>query len=808
MSTHNGGHGEVTLARTLGLFDAIMIGVGAMIGAGVFVLTGIASGEAGPAAILAFALNGIVTMFTAFSYAELASAIPEAGGGYSFVKRAMPPALGFLSGWMLWFAYTVACALYAVGFGGYFIELLGSYWPAAYSALVETLGLHASVAIVTFLIGGFFITLNVLGADVTGKAENVVTMSKIIILGVFVAFGLAALFQRPDALSAFNPLFPKGFGGVIVAMGLTFIAFEGYDLIATVSEEVKEPTKNIPKATFISLAIAVTLYLFILLVSIGAVDPTKFQVYDKTYDQLPAEMGIHEPLDPDDPEINTSWEILGIYKETGIVRAAENFMPKFGVALIVFGGLFSTMSALNASVLASSRVGFSMGRERMLPASLGAIHPRRRTPHIAVLITGLIIVAMAVGLPLEVVGSGASLMFLLSFALTNAAMILIRIREPDLPRGYKAPLFPLLPILGIIFNLGLAIYQFTFQPMAWYVGLAWVGLGAIVYLAYTVGAGEEGERLPVKILHEERLVPKDYAVLMPLGSVEQARLLGILGSAIAKAHDGEVLALHVVRVPVQLSISDGRMFLKEGKPIMEEAIRQARDEDVPVHTMIRLDRHVGRAITDTARERHSNLMLLGWPGHTASPHHAFGSVIDLVAVNPPCDLAVVRFRKRQQPRRILVPTSGGTNTRLAIGLAIDQARRFTERTGEPSAVTLLYVCVPGDAGPEVLARGFELLRSLASGYDFPLEVKVLMADDVVESIVSESAHHDLVVIGATAQRLFEQVLFGTIPERVALRAPVTVMMVKGYKGPVRSWIQRNFSWLFALGERRRARQLG
>ncbi len=808
MSTHTEGQGEVTLARTLGLFDAVMIGVGAMIGAGVFVLTGIAAGEAGPAAIIAFALNGIVTMFTAFSYAELASAIPEAGGGYSFVKRAMPAGLGFLAGWMLWFAYTVACALYAVGFGGYFVELLGSYWPAAQSLLIGVLGHHATVAVVTFLICAFFISLNFLGADVTGKAENVVTMAKLVVLVIFIAFGLIALFRRPDAFAAFKPMFPKGLGGVIVAMGLTFIAFEGYDLIATVSEEVKQPTKNIPRATFLSLGIAVTIYLLILLVAIGAVDPSKFDVHGTTYNQLPPELEIYEALDPNDPEINASWEILGIYKETGIVRAAENFMPRLGVALIVLGGLFSTMSALNASVLASSRVGFSMGRERMLPEVLGAIHPRRRTPHVAVLATGLIIVIMAVGLPLEVIGSGASLMFLLSFALTNGAMIVIRVREPNLPRGYKAPLFPLLPILGIICNLGLAIYLFTFQPMTWYVGMVWVAVGAVVYVVYTVRAGEGEERLPVKILHEERLVPKDYQVLIPLANVEQARMLGILGAAIAKEHDGEVLALHVVRVPVQLSISDGRMFLREGKPIMEEAIEQAREVDVPVHTMIRLDRHIGRAITDTARERRVDLMLLGWPGHTDSPHNAFGSVIDLVAVNPPCDLAVVRFRKRREPRRILVPTSGGANTRLAISLAIDQARRFAERTGESPVVTLLYVCVPADACPEVRAQGFELLRHLASDYDYPMEVKVLPSDDVVGGITAESAQHDLVVIGATAERLFDQVLFGTIPERVALRAPVTVMMVKGYKGPVRSWIRRNFSWLFALGERQRAKQTG
>jgi nucleotide-binding universal stress UspA family protein len=221
--------------------------------------------------------------------------------------------------------------------------------------------------------------------------------------------------------------------------------------------------------------------------------------------------------------------------------------------------------------------------------------------------------------------------------------------------------------------------------------------------------------------------------------------------------------------------------------------------------MIRLDRHIGRAIIDTARERQMDLMLLGWPGYTDSPHHAFGSVIDLVAGTPPCDLAVVRFRKRREPKRILLPTSGGANTRLAIRLALDQARRFAERSGEWPVVTLLYICMPADACPEVQAGGYELLRSLASDYDYPLEIQVKPADDVVEGIVEESAHHDLVVIGATAERLFDQVLFGTIPERVALRSPVTVMMVKGYKGPVRSWIRRNLSWLFALGERRRAK---
>jgi amino acid transporter/nucleotide-binding universal stress UspA family protein len=783
-------HDEVTLARTLTGFNATMIGLGAMIGAGVFVLTGIAAGEAGPAAIIAFVLNGIVTTFTAFSYAELASTIPEAGGGYAFVKRAYPGVVGFISGWMLWFAYTVACSLYAVGFGGYFVELLESYFPPLFHAFVGLVGHGNAISIITFAITAFFITLNVLGADVTGKAENVITLAKVVVLGFFIAFGLAAMFRSPELVQTnFMPLFPKGVGGVVVAMGLTFIAFEGYDLIATVSEEIKNPKKTIPIATFVSLWAAVIIYLFILLVSIGAVDPTRFtNVYNRLPDQLPGELNARV-LDPADPAVNTVWEILGTYKETGIVRAAENFMPSVGVLIIVFGGLLSTMSALNATVLASSRVAFSMGRERMLPPRLAVIHPVRRTPHIAVLATGFILVAMAVTLPIEVVGSGASLLFLLSFVLVNLSLIWIRRNEPEL-KGFRTPLFPLLPILAVISNLALAIYQFTFQPMAWYVSLAWIGAGLVIYYTYTSRLEAAEAPSEALIVHEEVLAMKDYSVLLPVANEKQAHQLAILGAAIAKEMDGEVLALHVVRLPVQLSLGEARHFLANGKPLMEAVIGEARTFDVPVHTMIRVGRHIGSAILDTAQKRDSNLIILGWPGYTQSRDVAFGNIIDLLAKNPPCDIAVVRFRRREAPQRILIPTAGGLHTRLAIELAIAQARQYERQYPERHpTITLLYV-TPEDENSGAMARGYELLRSLAAGVDYPLEALVVTAPDVVTGILREAEEHNLVVMGATEERLFDQRLFGSISQRVASACGKTVIMVKRYQGPVRSWLRR------------------
>jgi len=777
---------QVTLARTLGYFDATMIGVGAMIGAGIFVLTGLAVGEAGPGALLAFGLNAVVTLITAFTYAELASAIPEAGGGYAFAKHAFPGILGFLSGWMLWFAYSVACALYAVGFGGYFMELLHSYAQPLSEMLVGLLGHGGSVALVTFVISAFFISLNVSGADVTGKAENIITMAKIVVLGIFAVFGVQAIFQEPTLfVDNFTPFLPKGFGGVIVTMGLTFIAFEGYDLIATVSEEIKDPTRNIPKATFTSLSIAVLIYLLIILVSLGAVDPSTF---GDIFGKQPAELGISgaQVLDPSDPAINTTWEILGIYKETGIVRAAENFMPAVGVLIIVFGGLLSTMSALNATVMASSRVAFSMGRERMLPNVLATIHPLRRTPHIAVLVTGLIFVGMAVILPIEVVGSAASVLFLLSFALVNAALIVLRNTEPALARGFKAPFFPWLPGLGIVINLALAFYQIVFQPVAWAVSLVWIGVGGVIYFVYT--KTRVVPEAPVAISTERRITSRYFTVMVPVNNPKQARLLGFLGGIIAADQNGELLALHVVQVPTQLSLFEGQEHLSNGHKLMRDVIKGAEGMDIPVHTLMRLGRNIGQVIQMTVEEQNVNLMMMGWPGYSYKNDVASNPLIDMIGLNPPCDLAFVRFRKREAPRKILIATRGDFHASLALKLARIQASDYKSYHDLSSSITLLQVVSPemGDFGRY---RAASKLRRLADENNVKAWVQILPAEDEYQAILEEAEDHDLVIVHAPSEGLLEQRLFGSIPQRLALECSKTVIMVKRHN-PLQSRLRQ------------------
>jgi len=740
----------VTLSRDLGLFDVTMIGVGAMIGAGVFVLTGSAAGVAGPALILAFLLNGIVTTMTAFSYAELGSSFFEAGGSYVWVKRGLGMTWGFLSGWLSWFATSLACALYGLGFGRFATELI-------LIAGLPTLGLsvHQMTLLLMSAVILVFTYINYRGASETGTVGNVVTIAKVVILLTFAAFGLLAMSRTTAWHARFTEgLLPNGLGGIFLAMGLTFVAFEGYEIIAQSGEEVVNPSRNIPRAIFIAIAVVVVIYVLVAFVAIGAVQP---------------------------PEGLRSYQYLGQQKELAIIEAARQFMP-YGAVLLLISGLASTMSALNATIYSSSRVSFAMGRDRNLPAIFSQIHPWRHTPYWAIAISGGFVLLMGWSLPLEDVASAADIMFLLLFLLVNVTVIIMRRRQPELDRGFVIRWFPWLPLAGIISNLALALHMFNFSPVAWYVTAGWIVVGLLVYWGYFSKA-EEMER-PREILLEEVLVSRDYSVLVPVVNEEQGRILGIIGSAMAKDHNGEVLALHVARVPPQLSLSNGRLFMKEGRPPLEAVIRQGKAADVPVHTMIRLGRNVAEAVRKTALEHASDLIILGWPGYTNTSGRIFGSVIDPVVDNPPTDIALVRYRKYRPLRKILVPIAGGPNSRLAAQLAASMARA----NDQPVTITGLHVVRPG-VSQALRIRAQKAVERAFADTDCQPRAMIIEGENVVDTILATAEDYDLIVLGATNESLFENLLLGNIPEQVTKRASVTVIVVKRRSGPVRSFLR-------------------
>lgn len=750
--------GEVTLSRDLSLFTITMIGVGGMIGAGIFVLTGIAAGVAGPALILAFFLNGLVTMLTAMVYAELGSAFPEAGGGYLWVKEAMGGAQGFLAGWMSWFAHAVAGSLYALAFGRFASELIimAGLQPPGLTVHQMTLGLMTFIIVI-------FTYINYRGVSETGAIGNIITMTKVVILGFFVVFGILAMLRAEEWHTRFTTGFlPNGFGGVLTAMGLTFIAFEGYEIIAQAGEEVVNPKKNIPRAIFLSIIIVVIIYIFVGVVAIGATHP---------------------------PEGLKAYEYLGLKKEVAIVEVAQQIFPfGMGAVVLLLSGLVSTMSALNATTYSSSRVSFAMGRDHNLPELFSWIHPARHTPYFAVLLSGALMLLMAWSLPIEDVAASADILFLLLFFQVNIAVMALRQKMPDLERGYIMPWFPVVPILGLISKAFLAIYLFGYSPIAWYFTIAWVVIGLLTYYAYF--SKIEAMEKPKEILLEEVLVSRDYSVLVPVEDHKQARILGKIASVLACDNEGEVLALHVVQVPQQLNLPEGRLFLKDGRSYLEEVIKQAKMCDVPVHTIIRLSRNVTNAIRQTAIENASDLIVLGWPGYTSSPGRLFGSVADPIVDNPPADVVIVRYREWRPLKRVLVPVSGGLNSRRAVRLAASMAR--AERP-EAAALTLLHVLPTGYTEADHV-RGThavkESMEGIAGLEELAIETRMVEGEDAYSTILQESPGHDLIVIGASEEPLFRNFLVGTGPERVARNAEMTVMMVKRRSSPIHSFMRK------------------
>jgi amino acid transporter len=337
-----------------------MLGLGAMIGAGVFVLTGMAAGEAGPGLILAFIANGVIAVIVGSCYAELSAMLPRAGGAYVWARPALGPLAGFFAGWIGWFAQSVACALYALGFGSFAATLLVD--------AIGNRGLPQDLLPLIFAVGIVlvFLWINYIGSATTGRIETIVTGLKVAILLVVAAFGLRQMFSSPEPLSALQPLLPNGWTGVLAAMGLTFIAFEGYEIIVQTGEEAIDPVRTLPRAIFISIAVAVTIYVLIALVMLGAMTaPDGMPVY----------------------------QYLGQLGELGVAEASGQFMPH-GRVILLFAGLASTASALNATIYSSSRIAFALGRGGDLPQQLAMVHPRHHTPYLAIGTTGAVILVM------------------------------------------------------------------------------------------------------------------------------------------------------------------------------------------------------------------------------------------------------------------------------------------------------------------------------------------------------------------------------------------------------------------------------
>ncbi|MFO1534125.1 MAG: amino acid permease [Thermoplasmatota archaeon] len=749
---------EVRLAREITLVDATMMGVGALMGGGVFVLLGLATGVAGNAILLSLFLNGFITIPTLLVYAELGSASDDAGGGYLWVKQGLGQPFGFLGGWFSWFSHAIACSLYSIasaafitylaGLAGWLPAELGPSWHGLPISLVQALAV---------LLAGLFVVLNYVGVKIGIKAENVINTLVLVAVLVFLAAGFWAVSQDvAHVKSNFQPFWREGgtvanLSNVFLAMGITFIAFEGYEIISQTSEEMQDPKRNIPRAIWAAFLIVWAIMLAITFIALGVTHA---------------------------PDGGPSWVYLGLLQERALITVANEVMP-YGTLLIAGSALLLQLTALNATIYSSSRVSFAMGRDGNLPKFFGAVHPERRTPHKAVLGSGVLILVMAL-LPIATVAASADVMFLLLFLLVNLSYIKLRKTIPQERFGFKAPLFPYIPIIGIFTQFFLAVYLYKYEPHAWYVTGGWLAVGLVVYYAYIrrLEAREPAPPPPLPTVRLPLARPRRSTrilVLIATPAASTARSLARVAGAIAQSLDGEVLLLQAVIVPELTPLAEGQAFYKE-RAVLVQA-RNAIPEGVHAQPLVRIGHNLDALVREVVREEAVTLLLMSGQARVT-----IGQPTSPLLVYPPCDVAVLRLRTPEvKLGKILVTSHAGQHTALGVKLATALAKT----TG---GETTLYKVEEEAVDP---AWGQDLVAAHAvPGSRARVEHE---PGPVVKSILDKARGYDLVVVGArVALRIGRKTLLGPRTQEITDRAPGNILIVRnsapgGGKG---TWLGR------------------
>jgi APA family basic amino acid/polyamine antiporter len=400
------------LQRSLGFWGATSIGIGAIIGTGIFVLIGVASGIAGPGVIISFIIAGFVALLSGLSTAELASFIHESGGSYIYTTKAFGKFPGFIVGWMKSFDYIVGASAVSVGFAAYFAYFLGI---SPSTSILITVG--AVWPIVLML-------LNLKGIKEAAKTNNLLVALKIAALLTLIIVGAIAIFNSGD-YSNYQPFFPKGLSGVMSGAAIIFFAFIGFNTIAVMAEEIKDPERNVPKAILSAFAICTLIYIGVAVIAVGLVN----------------------------------WEVLGTSSaplEFALKTATNNYLI---IQFVAISALFATTSVIMSSIMGGSRALFAMARQGVLPKTLSKIS-RRNVPNLTVLLCGIIISGLVIitNGNLDWLASLFNFGTLLTFIFINLSLLKLRRTLPDIRRSFKVPLYPFTPIAAIIGCVLLSIY--------------------------------------------------------------------------------------------------------------------------------------------------------------------------------------------------------------------------------------------------------------------------------------------------------------------------------------------------------------
>ncbi|GAA3959036.1 amino acid permease [Actinoplanes auranticolor] len=435
---------ETGLSRTLGLWQLTAIGVGGIIGAGIFALAGAVANEtAGPAVLISFLIAGIASAAAALSYAEFAGMIPKAGSAYTYGYVVLGEIVGWFIGWDLLLEYIAIVAVVAIGISGYFAFLMGQLGvdlPAWMLGAPGTGDGHVVdlFAVVLCLLIAFLLNR---GIKAAARFETGVVVLKVAVVLLVIVVGF--FYVRSEN---YQPFFPFGISGAITGAATVFFAVFGYDAMSTAAEESRDAKRHLPKAIIYSLAISMVLYVLATLVLTGM----------QNYREI-------------DPESGFSTAFASV----GLSGLAE---------VIAVGAIIGILTVMFTFMLGVTRVWYAMSRDGLLPAWFAKVHPVRRVPSRVTWIAGVASAIIAGLLPIREAAELTNIGILLAFVVVCVAVIVLRYRRPDLPRSFRLPGMPVIPALGVIFSIWLITFL---TPTTWLRFGAWFLLGLIVYFAYS-----------------------------------------------------------------------------------------------------------------------------------------------------------------------------------------------------------------------------------------------------------------------------------------------------------------------------------
>ena len=440
---HEGVSRTHALNRVLGPMELVFLGIGAIVGTGIFVITGIAAADySGPGVVFAFVLAGTASIFAALCYAEFASMVPIAGSAYTYSYASLGEIFAWIIGWDLILEYTVSVAAVAIGWSGYiatFFEAAGFPLPAAFVNPYGTAGgliNLPAIAIISAITG-----LLILGVRESASVNNVIVAIKLLVLGLFLFIGLGHI--NPVY---YNPFLPFGWSGVIAGAAIVFFAYIGFDAVSTAAEEVRDPQRNLPIGIIVSLLVSTALYIAVAAVLTGIVPYSSLGTTPAPVAYALAEIGV-------------TW----------------------GSALVSVGAICGITSVLLVLLYGQSRIFFAMARDGLLPKAFASVHPVLRTPVNVSVLLGVVTAVLASILPLETVAELVNIGTLAAFIIVAAGVLVLRRSNPEIRRPFRCPLVPLVPVLCILFCGYLALVLPAVTHLRF---VLWLLLGLAIYFLY------------------------------------------------------------------------------------------------------------------------------------------------------------------------------------------------------------------------------------------------------------------------------------------------------------------------------------